>query len=251
MLSKNQIKYYSSLLQKKQRHSERKFIVEGPKLLMEALHSNFQCEIVILTNSYDEKYSDVVKEVGHFNTRIELVKKIDFDKMIDTKNPQEIIGIFLEKKLSANFEEEDIIIALETVNDPGNLGTILRNCDWFGIKTIIINSECAEVMNPKVIRSSAGSVFHLNIVVEDDFLDRLNELKDAGYKLLCADIHGENIFTYKKENKSILILANESNGPSQELLNICDKIISIPLKGNAESLNVASASAVILALLTK
>lgn len=251
MISKNQIKYYSSLLHKKQRKEEGKFLVEGPKLILEALNYSFECELIIHTPAFGDENDDYLNEIARNKIPIEVVKKIDFDKMADTKHPQEIIGIFFEKKSEVDFEKENLIVALETINDPGNLGTIIRNCDWFGIKTIIVNSECAEIFSPKVIRASAGSLFHLKIIEGKNFTELLNELKKEGYELLCADINGENIFAYEPEQKSVLILANEANGPSNELLNVCTKTITVPKIGKAESLNVASASAILLSQLTK
>ncbi|MFB3055765.1 MAG: TrmH family RNA methyltransferase, partial [Ignavibacteriaceae bacterium] len=127
--------------------------------------------------------------------------------------------------------------------------TIFRNCDWFGINNILLSKESAEMYNPRVLRASMGSVFHLNIF-EDITLKEILLLKKSGYSFICSDIDGKNVFDFKWNYKIILFLSNESKGPSQELLSITDHKITIPRKGKAESLNVASASAIMLAVLT-
>ncbi len=250
MLTKNQIKYYSSLLNKKFRQHEKKFIVEGIKLIAEALDSGYTCEIIIsLKESTGE---NLLKQLDKKKIHTEIVKSADFEKLCDTKNPQEIIGVFHFKQRPAmDFEHEKLIVALENISDPGNVGTIIRNCDWFGVKNILLSPDCAEVYNPKVIRASAGSVFHLNVFVEKDFYKVLKEQKKKGFMILCADLNGENLYTYTYNQNVILVLANEANGPTNNLLEICDSKITIPRKGKAESLNVASASAVILSTLSK
>ena len=139
---------------------------------------------------------------------------------------------------------------LDNISDPGNLGTIIRNCDWFGIKNILLSENIVDYTNPKVIRSSMGSVFHVNLFEGID-AETLLKLKSQGYEILCADLEGENIFSHQRNKKTILILSSESHGPSKEFLEISDKKICIPKIGDAESLNVASASAVLLAILTK
>jgi len=139
---------------------------------------------------------------------------------------------------------------LDSISDPGNLGTIIRTCDWFGVKNIFLSDNIVDYTSPKVIRSSMGSIFHINIY-EDIDAEILSDLKREGFEILCADIEGENVFSYNSERKKVLILSSESHGPSKDFEKISDKKISIPRIGNAESLNVASASAVLLAQFTK
>ena len=154
-------------------------------------------------------------------------------------------------EFSINLLSNDkLIVLLDNISDPGNLGTIFRNCDWFGIKNILLSENIVDHTNPKVIRSSMGSIFHLNIF-ESVTAELLKNLKQQNFEILCADLEGENIFTYTNDKKKILILSSESHGPSREIEKMSDKKICIPKLGSAESLNVASASAVLLAQLTK
>jgi len=252
MTSKNELKYYSSLLKKKFRESEKKFIVEGKKSVNEGIESNFTCEIIFVTNKFASDEDQFINNLEKRNLKVAVIKSIDFNKVSETKTPQGIAAVFEIKntEIDWQFFDDPLLVYLENISDPGNLGTIIRNCDWFGVQNIFLSKETSEIFNPKVIRSSMGSVFHINIF-EDVTLDELKVLKKAGYKFICGDLDGENIYHLNKEKHTLLFLAKESSGPSEDLLSIIDKKITIPGKGKAESLNVASASAIILAELAK
>lgn len=250
MISKNEIKYYSSLLQKKFRQKENKFIAEGYKLIKEGIECGKRPEIIITTPLYLETNPELILHLQNF--RIESVKVSEFKKFTDTKSPQEIIAVFpyTSYKFNINKNKNRIIVYLDNINDPGNIGTIIRNCDWFGITDVLISKDSVEIYNPKVVRSSMGSIFHINIF-EDTGVDVLRELNDNGYKIICTDLRGEDLFDFRWPDKFVLIFSNEAHGPDEKILDAADHIISIRKKGKAESLNVASASSVILAILTK
>jgi RNA methyltransferase, TrmH family len=253
MISKTELQYYSSLFTKKYRQAENKFLVEGKKSVFEGVTSSYKCEMVFVTNKFSEENVNTLAQISVRKIRIESLKQKDFQKISDTETPQGIAAVFQKPKFKLSqtaFKDDNLIVMLDNISDPGNLGTIIRNCDWFGINNILLSESSVDYTNPKVIRSSMGSVFHVNIY-EDVKVNLLNKLKEKNFELLCADTQGENIFTYKSGKKKILILSSESHGPSNELEQISDKKICIPKIGNAESLNVASASAVLLAVLTK
>ena len=253
MISMNELQYYSSLLTKKYRKIENKFIVEGKKSVLEGINSSYECEIIFLTNKFSEENIETVNEISASKNRIVTLKQKEFEKISDTKTPQGFAAVFIKPKLDPaqlSYIDDNFIVMLDNISDPGNLGTIIRNCDWFGIKNILLSENIVDYTNPKVIRSSMGSVFHVNLF-EEVGAKSLLKLKSQGYEILCADTTGENIFTYRSNKKKILILSSEAHGPSKEFLEISDKKICIPKIGNAESLNVASASAVLLAILTK
>jgi len=253
MISKKDLQYYSSLLNKKHRQAENKFIVEGKKSVLEGLASSYKCEVIFITNKFFEENEETIASIGTSKHNIINLKQKEFQKISDTETPQGMAAVFIKPKLvftQDSFSDDKIIVMLDNISDPGNLGTIIRNCDWFGIKNILLSESIVDYTNPKVIRSSMGSVFHVNLF--EDFNDTLvNNLKKAGFEILCADTEGENVFTYRSQNRKIIILSSESHGPSKEIEMISDKKICIPKIGNAESLNVASASAVLLAVLTK
>jgi len=250
MLSINEQKEILHLLKKKHRIEQRKFLVEGKKLILEAVDSKYKCEIIIYTNQFLEGSSEFINNPKFKSVRKELIKQIDFERFSDIKTPQGVVAVFKVKEDIKKINSEKII-ALENISDPGNLGTIVRNCDWFGFNNIILSDDCAEILSPKVIRSSAGSVFHLNIKEEKEFYNKLITLKKEQYKILCTDLDGKDLYRSNLPDKYVIVLCNEANGPSKKLLEICDYKITIPRKGNAESLNVASASAVILSFLSQ
>jgi len=251
MISNNELKYYASLLNKKYRDIENKFLIEGKKIVEEGLTSNYDYEKVFITAMFEETNPELIKEIKSFKVPLEVLKSIEFKRISDTKAPQGIAAVLKKKStvFSHSLIKDKILVYLEDISDPGNLGTIIRNCDWFGINNILLSKESAEMYNPKVLRASMGSVFHLNIFV-DITLKEITPLKNYSYSFICSDVEGKDVFDFSWNDKIILFLSNESKGPSQELLSITDLKITIPRKGNAESLNVASASAIILAELT-
>ena len=247
-ITKNELKYYSSLLLKKFRDEENKFIVEGKKVVEEGLKSDFELERLFVTNKFQEENPSYLNKLILNQIQFTELKNQDFNKLIDTKSPQGIVAVFNKPKLnSKENNSENLIICLDNISDPGNVGSIIRNCDWFGIKEIILSEKCADVFNPKTIRASMGSIFHLNFYENKKLKSTLQKLKSDGYKILCSDLEGKNIFEFKSHQNLVIIFSNEANGPSEEVLKFADEKITIPKLGKAESLNVASASAVILA----
>ncbi len=253
MVSGSQLKYYSSLLRKKFRDSEGKFLTEGKKIIIEGLESRFKCELIFVTHHFAENEGDFVKSLKKYNTPVEILKNKEFLRLTDTQTPQGIAAVFHKPAAAFNSGPElssGTIVCLESVSDPGNLGTIIRNCDWFGVNEILLDKTCADIYNPKTIRSGAGSVFHVKLFGGTDLFEKLPLLKKKGYQILCADTDGENIFETEIKKNSVLIFASEADGPSMQALSLSDKKITVPRIGKAESLNVASASAVILSHLS-
>ena len=253
-MTKEKLKYYSSLLAKKYREQEKKFLVEGIKLISEAIDSGYSCEILLLTNQYADEEKIFLRDIKKKSIESEIIIQHELEKLCDTKTPQGIAGVFNYKNSPGIPDTGNlgpITAALENISDPGNMGAILRNCDWFGINNIIISPGCSEILNPKVIRASAGSVFHLNINESHNFYEELQQLKNNNYEIITADLNGSDLYSYKKKKKVVIVLSNETTGPSKQILDLTDQIITIPKKGKAESLNVGSASAVLLSELTK
>jgi TrmH family RNA methyltransferase len=258
MISKSELKYYSSLLQKKYRSAERKFIVEGKKSINEAILSKYSPEVVFVSTAFIKESEAYIADLHSKNLIIKEVTEIDFKKLSDTETPQGVSAVFKNKKEFSKSSlkeflksDRNLAIYLDSISDPGNLGTIIRNADWFNISDIFMNSNCVELYNPKVIRATMGSLFHLNVFEHVDQSFFFSEMKKEGYKILISTLEGENIYTFNKNGKFILCLHNEAHGASIELKNIADSKISIPKKGKAESLNVASASAILFSEFTK
>jgi len=251
MISNNELKYFSSLLIKKFRDKEKKFLVEGLKTVEEGLNSSYKCDAVFVTPAFIDSFPEVISILKKKTVRIGELKSLDFQKVSDTRSPQGIAAVFNknypQKKI--NDLNEKIIVLIDNISDPGNLGTILRTCDWFGVYNVFITDQSVEYLNPKVIRASMGSVFHLNIY-DKIFENDLFSLKNKNYQIICSDIKGKNILNYKFEKKSIITFSNESSGPSEMVKKLSDEYITIPGKGRAESLNVSSAAAIILSKLS-
>lgn len=248
MITRNEIKYFASLNQKKFRRQENKFIAEGEKTVTEGINANYTCEIVLTTDEYSAGNPEIIHLIKKRHIRVETVKKQDFEKLSETKSPQGIAAVFEKRKIKFDINitaKENIIVYLDNISDPGNAGTIIRTCDWFGVKNVLFSVNSAEYLNPKVIRASMGSLFHLNLFDADN--KDLLELKTKGFKVMCTDIRGVSVFNNKKPEKLVLVLSSESTGPSTEIINLADERITIPGKGRAESLNVAAAAAIILA----
>ncbi len=250
MISKNELKYYSSLLIKKYRNQEDKFIAEGLKIVEEGLNSSYKCEVVFVTSAFMESFPDVITIVKKKANRIEELKSVEFQKISDTKSPQGIAAVFNKHypKKKLNDLNDKFIILIDNISDPGNLGTIIRTCDWFGLYNVLISDQSVEYLNPKVIRASMGSIFHLNIY-DEIFANDLANLKSSGYQIVCADIRGKDVFSFKSAKKTVIAFSNESAGPSENVKALADDFITIPGKGRAESLNVSSAAAIIISQL--
>ncbi len=251
MISQKELKYYSSLLVKKFRLQENKFLVEGLKIVEEGLYSNFDCEVVFATSEFIESFPDFIEKIKIRTKKIIQLKSIEFQKISDTRSPQGIAVVFKKSLPIKKLDErkDNLLIFLDNVSDPGNLGTILRTCDWFGIKTVLISNQSVEYLNPKVIRASMGSIFHLDIY-EDIFVEDLKKLKRKGYEIICTDLKGNDYKKLKIQSNSIITFSNESSGPSEILKELATDFITIPKKGKAESLNVSSAAAIILSEIT-
>lgn len=251
MLTKNEIKYYSSLLRKKERYEEKKFLAEGRKIVEEGLNSIFECEIVTASQSFIETHPEFISIIRKYNPKFEVVNNKDFLKLSDTENPQGIAAVFKMPQKNYSLEEAGFITALENVTDPGNAGTIIRTCDWFKVDGILLSENSVDPFNPKVVRSTMGSLFHLPVLTSDNFISDIKSLKTKKYRILCADMNGSSIYGYKSSGKTVVIFANEANGLSLEVKQFCDDILSVPGSGRAESLNVAAAAAVIISELTR
>lgn len=251
MLTKRELKYYASLNKVKYRKIEQKFIVEGIKLVDEAINSIFDCEVIIATYSFAELHSDELNKFKH-TTIVQTISENDFASIADTQTPQGVLAI-MEIPLQRYIDEtkDNTVVALENISDPGNVGTIIRTCDWFGIKDLVISSNSVDIYNPKVIRSTMGSLFHINIHISENIYGTLIALQQNGKSILCTAMNGENIYTTTKNKSSVLVFSNEANGPTKRLLEIADSTITIPKFGDAESLNVATAAAVIISEFVK
>ncbi|WP_417856611.1 TrmH family RNA methyltransferase [Xanthomarina gelatinilytica] len=233
MLSKSQIKTITSLKQKKYRLQQGLFVAEGVKTINELLASQFSLLQLYTTNSFkiDANLETVVSENE--------LKKISF-----LKTPNTALAIFKIPEPKA-INTNQLLVALDNVRDPGNLGTIIRLCDWFGIRDLVCNIETVDCYNPKVVQATMGSISRVNV----SYLNLTDFLKTTHMPIFGAFMEGDNIYKSQLPNKGILVLGNEANGISREIEQVITTKISIPRFGqlqSTESLNVATAAAILL-----
>lgn len=236
MLSKSQIKLITSLAKKKYRKQHELFVVEGVKSISEFLKSDFQLQQLFST---EDDVFNVDDSKCSFITETEL-KKISF-----LTTPNKALAIFKTPK-SRPVDTNQLIVALDNVSDPGNLGTIIRLCDWFGVMDLVCNSATVDCYNPKVVQASMGSLTRVNIIYLDleNFLKELSQIPIYG-----TFMNGENVYSSKIDKKGVLVLGNEANGISQNIEELVTNKISIPQFGaiqETESLNVATATSILL-----
>ncbi len=233
MLSKNQIKYIKRLGQKKFRLQEQVFVVEGVKTINELLQSHFELLQLYTTASFniDAKAENLISEN-------------DLNRISFLKTPNKALAIFKMPKSEA-IDLEGLVVAIDDVRDPGNLGTIIRLCDWFGIKDLVCSKQTVDCYNPKVLQATMGSITRVNI----SYIDLDVFLKDIKIPVFGAFMDGENVYATELPKKGILVMGNEANGISKQIEDAVTKRIAIPRFGAlqaTESLNVATATAILL-----
>lgn len=232
-LSKNHIKLITSLSQKKYRQKHKLFVVEGVKVVQEFLNSSYELDIVF---SSDTNFSSTNKFIK--------VTDQELKKISSLKNPNKVLAIFKIPN-QINPIMGGLILALDSINDPGNLGTIIRLCDWFGIEQLVCSNETVDCFNPKVVQASMGSLTRVAV----SYLDLKKYLQNASVPIFVADMDGLNVYKTKLPDSAVLVLGNEANGISDEIKQLVTTKITIPRYGafqQTESLNVATASAILL-----
>ena len=235
MVSKSQIKLITSLQQKKYRKQEQLFFAEGVKVVQELLHSNFEL-LDLFTTKQD--FLTVPKNKVH------AISEAELKKISALTTPNTCLAVFKIPK-AKEMVEKGLIVALDDVRDPGNLGTIIRLCDWFGIETLFCSEESVDIYNPKVVQATMGSISRVNVVYGN--LETF--LSQTKLPVFGTFMDGKNIYQEKLPNEGIIIMGNEANGISSSVEKLVSERIAIPRFGNlqvTESLNVATATAIIL-----
>jgi TrmH family RNA methyltransferase len=240
MLSKSQVKYIQTLGQKKFRGEEGLFIAEGPKIIKDLLEE----KTVTIKAIYALKdwIDDNRKPVGA--TEVIEITTIDLEKISQLKTPNKVVAIVQQFDVAKEITTSNkITLVLDGIQDPGNLGTIIRIADWFGVEQIVCSNDSADVYNSKVVQSTMGSIARVKVFYTD--LEQwLRE--QEGISIYATALDGKSISSVGKIKEGIIVFGNESKGVSQEILNSCTDKITIPKKGKAESLNAGVAAGIIL-----
>ena len=231
MLTKNQIKLISSLNQKKFRIQQQLFKVEGVKGIEEFLNSSFQLHQLFATEAI-------------FGDHTILISEMELKKISSLKTPNKALALF-EIPKPKSIEPSNLIVALDNVRDPGNLGTIIRLCDWFGVRDLVCSLETVDCFNPKVVQATMGSLARINI----HYLNLEDFLSSTQLPIMGTFTDANNVYSENLPENGILILGNEANGISRSIEALVTKKIGIPRFGDlqsTESLNVATATAILL-----
>ena len=247
MISKNKSRFIISLQKKKVRDEERLFIIEGDKLVIEFLAAKIPVKILI---GKPEFLSDLPDDLTKFVDEIENISYEELKLISTLKTPHNALAVVHMPEPEMNISEiiKEYCVALDFIQDPGNMGTIIRAAGWFGIKNIVCSMDCVDVYNPKVIQSSMGALLHVNVFYFD-----LREFLASAVKMnipvFGTMLEGDSIYHHKLENKGIILLGNESKGISDEFIPFITERIMIPkfsrAKQGIDSLNVSMAASIV------
>jgi RNA methyltransferase, TrmH family len=253
MISRNKAALIISLQKKKVRDEEKLFVIEGDKIVKEFLEAKVMVKTLValpeFLNSLTLFHKQGIDEIIPVNEN-------DLKKISSLKTPHNALAVIsmIELTRDQNDLKRELTIALDCVQDPGNLGTIIRSAAWFGIKNIYCSGDCADVYNPKVIQATMGAILHVNVIYIS-LHDLLKAARDENIKIYGALMEGASIYSYKLGSSGIILLGNESKGISEELLPYITDRIKVPKISEArqgiDSLNVSMAASVILSEFTR
>lgn len=237
MLNKKEFKDIQSLDQKKARDAQGRFVAEGPKIVKELLQIiPDKIEKIYAVDAWAQQY-------GHLKKLINVVSENELQRLAHSKTPNQVLAVVQQWPQQEPVLQNDFCLYLDTIQDPGNFGTILRIADWFGVKYVVCTAGCADVYNPKVVQASMASIARVAVYYDVD----LNWIKKQTLPVYAATLDGTP--TFSKAHTGILIIGNESKGIREELLSLATQKITIARKGAAESLNAAVATGILLSQL--
>jgi TrmH family RNA methyltransferase len=245
MLSKNKLAYLRKFRKKKIRREHRKCLIEGEKLCSEALENEYEIEILVYSIGAGNELSDLIHRKGVrqvYRTQDKTIRLLS-----DVETPQGVVGLVSlpvpDGKPDSTHGSKYLV--LDSISDPGNLGTILRSASWYGIDGVICSENCVEILNNKVVRSSMGAVFHLDIWENMPLNKTIDGLKKEGFRIIGSTPSG-GAEVFSRTDKTVIIIGSEARGLSDDLMGICDETVSIKGGGKAESLNAAVSAGILL-----
>jgi TrmH family RNA methyltransferase len=253
MISISKIKYFRSLKYKKYRELSNEFLIEGTRIISSALEANTFLKTVLITDTFKDSPSsqNILKDLDNVGISIKVVNNKTMKSIATTEHPPGIAGVCSLPETQNNFiNTKQPFIFLDTISNPGNIGTILRSASWFGIRNVALSPNCVEPFNPKSIRAGMGAHFHLNF--QENTL--LKTFVKENYWIIGSSPSGSSYLKWEnplKKKNWVLVLGNEANGISEENQALLNEIISIPKYGTGESLNVATSAGILLSHLTR
>ncbi len=243
-----QIKAIRKLKDKKYRDETGLYIVEGIKTINEAIAENADIQTIVIcydSNEQEELKQKMLYSVAKFN--ILYVDERVFEWISQVMHPQGILAVIKKKSKQEYINvDEDIIVALDNIQDPGNLGTIIRTVDSAGLSQLIITKDTADPYSAKVVRSTMSGIFRVNILETEDLPSMLEDLKQKGYRIIETSLNTNKTIYDVSYEKAVIVIGNEANGICNEVLNVADEKVKIPMLGRTESLNAAVATGIVL-----
>lgn len=242
------IKHIKKLKEKKYRNEYNEYIVEGAKIISEAIKEKAKIKQIILCDGC-EKDELIERHLKYELAKYECiyVPQNIFKMLTDVENPQGVLAVVEKSNNQNNVNcDEDIIVVLDDVQDPGNVGTILRTIDSVGVKQVLVSKGTADIYNSKVIRSTMGAIFRVNVIECEDLRQTLKDLKEKDYKITVTALDAKKTIYDIDYKKRIIVVGNEANGVSKDIQKLANDKIIIPMLGNTESLNVSIATGVVL-----
>ncbi len=243
MLSKAQNKYIRSLTQQKFRNEYKVFIAEGEKIALEWLISNNPIQMVIATEEWAKQNNTVISK--HKEAELHIVNYTELEALSGLQTPNEVMLVVPVPAVKTVPTINEWCLALDDIQDPGNMGTIIRIADWFGISHVVCSPGCVDVYNPKVVQSAMGG--HLRVSIYE--ADIATFLAATPLPKIAATLNGENVYEMERLNAGVLIIGNESKGVSGKVAALATQKVTIPRKGGAESLNAGVSAGILCALL--
>ena len=242
------VKHIKKLKDKKYRDENNEYIIEGVKLIEEAVKENAKIKKVIICEDTTRTYeipTNIMLGIAKYEC-VYVTDKI-FSFITQVTNPQGIMAIVEKTSKEEEIDyTQDLIVMLDDIQDPGNLGTILRTIDSIGLKQIIVSKETADAFNPKVVRSTMGAIFRIKIIESENLIETIKNIKKHHFKLVVTSLQTDNTIYDINYNKKIIVIGNEGNGVSKEIQDIADEKIKIPMLGKTESLNASVATGIVL-----
>lgn len=240
------IKDVKKLKEKRYRKDCNMFLVEGFRFVEEALDSDFEVVNIFISTRGESKYEDSqVKSKLQEDTKVYSINDSLFKSICDTENPQGIIATVKNKPVEIKYNHGFYVLA-DKIQDPGNMGTIIRTAHATGALGVIITKGTVDIYNDKTLRATMGSIFNVPVLFDED-LSLVTKLRDSGFKLITSSLDtDENFYDIDLKEKVIISVGNEGNGISEEIYDICDLKVKIPMPGGAESLNVAVAASIMM-----
>ena len=232
---KKDIKWVRSLQQKKFRNESSCFVVEGRKGVEEGMKSYFKLHSLYTTDTdWANAHADAM-----------LVPMREMEQMSSLSSPSPYLAVFHSNGNNAGWDRSRSVMVLDGIADPGNMGTIIRTAEWFGIETILCTPDCVEIYNPKVVQATMGSVFRMHVIpLSEEEMAR--DLKANDYYIIAADLQGSSIYKFDFKQKLAIIIGSESHGVRPAMRSMVDEFVTIPGNGRAESLNASVAATVFL-----